>query len=68
MSTTPTGITTTSTPVDNVRTALSSRWDSAVPVEFDGRNFPAWKEFIGRVFTLRRAQWLWMRESLAMES
>jgi hypothetical protein len=43
MSTTPSGATTTSTPVDKVRTALSSRWDSAVPVEFDGSNYPAWR-------------------------
>jgi hypothetical protein len=28
-----------------------------VPVEFDGSNYPAWKESIGRVFTLRRAKW-----------
>jgi predicted DNA-binding helix-hairpin-helix protein len=54
-----TGPDNTATPAvdDKVRTALSSRWESAVPVEFDGSNYPAWKESIVRVFTLRRAQW-----------
>jgi hypothetical protein len=58
MSSTPRGLTITFNPVDKVRNAHSSRWNSAVPVEFDGSNFPAWKESIGRVFILRRAQWL----------
>lgn len=43
---------------DKVRAALTSRWDTVAPVEYDGSNYGTWKEAVVRAFTTRRAKWI----------